>query len=68
MNKFSIEIVSAPEKAFLVAEIWLNENLIAEISNEKNELVVEFFASKNLIFNVSELFEVLNAAKQKLLQ
>lgn len=46
MNKFRIEISSVPDRENLVAEVWFNEVLVAEINQETRELKIEFFFMK----------------------
>lgn len=66
MNKFRIEITSVPDREKLVAEIWLSENLIAEINQEAGELQIEFFFRETNIFDLNELLLALEIAKSKL--
>lgn len=69
MNKFRIQIASVPDRENLVAEIW-NENLmIAEINDERGELEIEIYPdqSEKLIFDCQEFIDVLERAKNRLL-
>lgn len=68
MNKIRIEIASVPDRENLVAEIWFNESLIAEINQEQNDLKIEFYASKNQSLPFDELLEALIKAKDKLIE
>jgi len=66
MNKFLIEIASVPDRENLVAEIWYSDILVAEINQEKKRLEIEFFQSKNVVFDLEEFSNVLQMAKEKL--
>lgn len=67
MNNFSIEISSVPDREYLVAEIWFNDTLVAEINQEKQELELEIyceFKKINLPFN--DFLIILQNARDKL--
>ena len=48
MENFKIEISSVFDKENLVAEIWYNEILVAELNQEKDNLEIEFYLSKEI--------------------
>jgi hypothetical protein len=66
MNKFKIEIASVPDREHLVAEIWHNEILIAEISQEDEKLEIELYQFEKITFEFEEYLNALNSAKKKL--
>lgn len=68
MKKFKIEITSVPDRSNLVAEIWYDENLLAEINQEEEELKVELYNTQKAIFIFKDFIAALEEAKQKLLQ
>jgi len=71
MNKFEIILASVPDREDLVAEIWHEGDLIAEVNKEKGYLELEFFSqslSNKLIFKMDELCDVLIKVKNKLNQ
>lgn len=40
---FTIQLASVPDRELLVAEIWLGDTQVAEVSQESNAPVVEIF-------------------------
>lgn len=68
MNKFIIELSSVPDRENLVAEIWHNEVLIAEINQENEKLEIEFYLTEKKIFELEGLLEILKAAKKELIE
>ena len=46
MKTLTIEIVSPPDKENLVAEIWQDDQMIAEINQEKETLELEIYINK----------------------
>lgn len=68
MIKYKIEIASVPDKENLVAEIWCDELLIAEINQENEELEIELFIDEKKSFELNEFLELIQMAKRKLLQ
>ncbi len=67
MIDFSIEIASSPDREQLVAEIWYQNQMIAEINQEKEDLELEFYLKNNIAFNYEAFCKVLDDAKKKLL-
>ena len=68
MKKFNIEIASVPDKDNLVAEIWCENILIAELSHEAEEIDIEFYINDTIKFNLKELIEIFEEARKKMLQ
>jgi hypothetical protein len=66
MSKFKIEISSVPDRENLVAEIWYNEILIAEISQEGESSEIELYKSENIRFDLDGFLETLKYAKKEL--
>ncbi len=68
MKNLIIEITSPPDRENLVAEIWLGNQMIAEINQENENLRLEIFADKNgmLELDYNEFYEALEKAKEKL--
>jgi hypothetical protein len=68
MSNFIIEIASAIDREKLVAEIWLNDNLIAEINQENQTLELEiYFEQKKINFELDNFILALQKAKDKLI-
>ena len=67
MNKFKIEISSVPDRENLVAEIWYNEILVAEINQETEKLEIEFYLDKKIAFELADFLETLVIAKRKIM-
>ncbi|MFC3198192.1 hypothetical protein ACFOET_11275 [Parapedobacter deserti] len=42
MEKLTVEIASPPDRDDLVAELWLDGKMVAEINQESNELEIEY--------------------------
>ena len=71
MNKFEIIIASLPNKERLVAEIYYDNMYWVQISQETDELVIQFYPHPRQTyweFSLDEALEILNRAKSKLLQ
>lgn len=66
MNKFNIELSSAPDRENLVAEIWYGEKMIAEVNKESGKFVVEFYFDGKISFMLDEFCEVLENAKRRI--
>lgn len=69
MEKFRITLASLPDREHLVAEVLYDGIQWAEISQETDEFIVQFYPhpSKNhWEFPFNEAIEVLEKAKEKL--
>ncbi len=66
MSKFDIEISSVPDREKLVAEIWYEKNLIAEINQESDNLEIELYPLQKVTFDYQEFLQILETAKNKL--
>lgn len=66
MSKFKIEISSVPDREKLVAEIWHNEILVAEINQETENLEIEFYLNEKIIFDLDEFLKAVKNAKRKI--
>ena len=42
MSKFNIELSSVPDRENLVAEIWYENKMVAEVNKETEKFVIEF--------------------------
>jgi hypothetical protein len=42
-NKFSVEVTSVPDRDGLVAEIWLDQELLAELRDERGSLHMQIY-------------------------
>ncbi len=68
MKEFEILITSPPDRENLVAEIWYNEILVAEINQETEKLEIEFYLNDKIIFELDEFLEALEKAKIKIIK
>lgn len=71
MGKFRITIASLPDRERLVAEILYNGIQWAEISQETDQLMIQFYShpqKKHWEFAFEEAFKILEQAKNKLLE
>jgi hypothetical protein len=66
MKKLTVEIVSVDDRVNLVAEIWLDKILIAEINSESESLVIELYPTEIVSISFCEFIEALNTAKERL--
>jgi hypothetical protein len=69
MKGFEIKIASVPHRERLVAEIYYNNNHWVEISDEQEELMVQFYRhpiKRYWEFPLEEALEVLERAKKRL--
>ena len=68
MSKFNIELSSVPDRENLVAEIWYEKKMIAEVNKEREKLVIEFCLDEKKSFMLDEFLEVLENAKRRILE
>ncbi len=68
MSRFKIEISSVPDRANLVAEIWCDKILVAEINQETEKLEIEFYLSNKIAFELNDFLETLEIAKRKIMK
>ena len=64
MKEFEILITSPPDRENFVAEIWIKNQMIAEICQETGEYELIIYEKGTL--NYGDFLEALIAAKQKL--
>lgn len=67
MNKIEILIASVPDRDKEVAEIWYENNLIAEINQENNNLEIELYPPQRITLDYQEFLKILETAKNKLI-
>ena len=68
-SEIKINISSPPDREFLVAEIFVGNEQIAEINQESKKLEVEIYPRKSGDFwriNYEDLIKILQEAKRKL--
>ena len=68
MSKFNIELSSVPDRENLVAEIWYEKKMVAEVNKETEKCVIEFCLDENKSFMLDEFLEVLENAKRRILE
>lgn len=64
-----IQIASPPDRENVVAELWIGDEQIAEVSNEDGTVRVEFYARpapEQIQLSLDELVEALGRAKRNL--
>lgn len=68
MKTFRIEITSVPDREELVAEIWNENQMIAEINQDSENLILEIYSNQNstLKIDYDAFLKVLIEAKDKL--
>ncbi len=68
-NNFTVEIASVPDRESLVAEIWLDDIMVAELSNRNGKAILEIYPNnRGDRWNVEceEFIKVLLLAERKL--
>ena len=68
MIKFNIELSSVPDRENLVAEIWYENKMVAEVNKETEKFVIEFCLDEKISFMLDEFLEVLENAKRRILE
>ena len=68
MSKFNIELSSVPDRENLVAEIWYEKKMVAEVNKETEKFVIEFCLDEKISFMLDEFIEVLENAKRRILE
>lgn len=68
-KKFTVEIASVPDRDSLVAEIWFNNMMLAELSNHNGKAILEIYPNKadsRLNIECEEFIKALLLAEKKL--
>ena len=68
MSKFNIELSSVPDRENLVAEIWYEKKMVAEVNKETEKFVIEFCLDGKISFMLDEFLEELENAKRRILE
>ena len=68
MSKFNIELSSVPDRENLVAEIWYENKMVAEVNKETEKFVIDFCLDEKISFMLDEFLEVLENAKRRILE
>ena len=68
MSKFNIELSSVPDREKLVAKIWYEKKMVAEVNKETEKFVIELCLDENKSFMLDEFLEVLENAKRRILE
>ena len=69
MNSLSVQILSVPYREKLIAEIQFKNHVIAEISHDGDDILIEaFYDDIRMQFPLEEYIGVLKEAKEKLLK
>jgi len=66
---YSIEIASVSDREKLVAEIWLDDNMIAEINHENENLELQIYSEEKMLsVNYDDFILILEKAKKLLMK
>ena len=68
MSKFNIELSSVPDRENLVAEIWYENKMVAEVNKETEKFVIEFCLDEKISFMLDEFLEDLKMQKEEYLK
>ena len=68
MSKFNVELSIVPDRENLVAEIWYEKKMVAEVNKETEKFVIEFCLDEKKSFMLDEFLEVLENAKRRILE
>jgi hypothetical protein len=66
MKKLEITITSAPDRENLVAEIWLQKKMIAEVNSEGGTFNLELYHEGQINVPLDDFLKVLTNAKNML--
>lgn len=66
MKKLELTITSVPDRENLVAEIWLQDKMIAEVNSEGGTFNLELYHSGQINVPLEEFIKILVDAKKKL--
>jgi len=66
MRDFKVIITDDSDRDNLIAEIWYDNKVIAEINSEKSKLEIEFINVNGLLLDLDGFLEAINIAKSKL--
>jgi hypothetical protein len=70
MKKMTVTIASVPDRDNLVAELWCENDLWGELSQEQGELKLDIYPApnaQNWHLNYEELIGIIQESKEKLL-
>ena len=68
MSRFEIEVSSVPDRKNLVAEVWYDEILVAEINQETKKMEIEFYLNEKITFDLNDFLKTLKIAKRKIIK
>ncbi|MDT3738634.1 MAG: hypothetical protein RO257_03935 [Candidatus Kapabacteria bacterium] len=68
MINYKIDIVSVQDRDYLVAEIWIDGELFAEINQEREKINIQFYPFKENSFPFDEIVNIIFEAKKILLE
>lgn len=68
MNNYKVLIANDSERENSFIEIWFENTLIAEITNENNSICMNFFDVKDLNLDFNDFFSVLKNIKENLIE
>jgi hypothetical protein len=68
MKNFNVLISSPFDREKLVAEIYYDDVMIAELNQESENLVIEFYLQEVIEFNYNDFVSILEEAKNKLIK
>lgn len=68
MKEFIVLITSPPDREKLVAEIWYDKILVAEINQETEKLEIELYLNEKIAFELDKFLGILEIAKRKIMQ
>lgn len=66
--KYSVEIVTVPDREHFVAEIWDGDTMIAEVNHEQESLTLEVYSRGEAVqrFDYEAFLAAITKAKSKL--
>jgi hypothetical protein len=67
MNEFKLVVVSSPDRENLVAEIWLKNDLLAEISHETDTWKLNLYPVPHFSMELDDFLQQFEIAKKKLM-
>lgn len=68
MDKYKVLIANDSDRENCFIEVWFEDKLIAEITNENNSICINFFDVKDLNLDFNEFFSVIKNIQENLIE
>lgn len=68
MDNYKVLIANDSDRENSFIEVWFEDKLIAEITNENNSIRMNFIDVKNLNLDFNEFFSVIKSIQENLIE